>query len=100
MSKKTGVVSVRFPDGHPIFDYPDKQRGARIRELVDTALKIENLGKGFERLDDILNRLAKIESMLSDGVMVNKKPQKVEDNHTTEEHKSKVVIDIDAFANI
>lgn len=100
MSKKTGVISVRFPDNHPIFAHPIRQRGNKIRELVDIALKIENLSKKFECLDEILKRLVKIESILSGGIVVNQKPQNTEENQILEKTKSKVLIDVDAFANI
>lgn len=60
--------------------------------LIAEALKWY-LSLGKESLD----RLARIESILSEGVVNNQKPRKSEENQIIQDHKSKVIIDVDAF---
>lgn len=66
----------------------EKNKPALIAEALKWYL---SLGK------ETLDRLARIESILSEGVVNNQKPRKSEENQIIQDHKSKVIIDVDAF---
>lgn len=82
-------ISVRFPANHPVLNYPVGKRSQRVRELVDTALRLEGI------LCSIDSRMARIEGILITGP-VTPKEQPPENN----DEKKPVVFDIEAFTEI
>lgn len=82
-------LSVRFPENHPILDYPSGKRSQRVRELVDLALRLESI------LSSIDSRMARIENILvsGPGTAAPSYPEKNDEKKT-------VVFDVDAFTEI
>lgn len=42
-------VSVSFPDDHQVWKYPKGQQSAKIRELVDMALRLDDELRGIKQ---------------------------------------------------
>lgn len=77
-------LELRLPADHPLFNYPSGQRAARARELIDTAIRLE------ERLSEIECQLAGIAQKLTGGACTStrKVPQKT------------LEFDVEAFMNL
>lgn len=73
-----------LPVDHPLFDYPPGQRATRAKELLDTALRLE------ERLAGIEKQLAEIAENRGNEGTVN----------IGQVRKNTVSFDIEAFMNL
>lgn len=92
----SGFVGVRFPDNHPIMDYPKGQRSFRVRELVDMGLEIKDTLISISvNLKMINERLAHIESESKSSGVVK---FNLADNQPSDNHHIKV--DLDAFSDL
>ena len=89
------VITVRFPDDHPINDTLKGKRSDRIRELVDIGLKVEH------RNEEILLQLEEIKGILE---RVNIEPATVNnytlDKKDTDKELNKIKFDLDAFTEL
>lgn len=67
-------VEIRFPSGHPVWSYPAGQRPAKVRQLVDTALRVDEFLNEIRSLvTDMDSRLKRIDDFLSGVNVQNKK---------------------------
>jgi len=82
-------ISVRFPAEHPVLKYPPGKRSQRVRELVDTALRLESI------LSSIDSRLARLE-----GILVSDPDGLVQPGTEKNDEKKPLVFDVDAFTNL
>lgn len=88
-----GKVTVRFPPGHPVLEYPPGQISDRVRHLVDVSLQIEKVMQPInQQLAQMNARLERLESLLESGVTPKEKPLKTE-------KAPNIIFDLDAFAN-
>lgn len=79
-------IPVGFPPEHPIWSYPNGQRAARVKELVDIGLSFE------EKFLILLEKLERMEELIKS--MAN-------GNHCEQqEKKPKVALDPRDFADI
>ncbi len=68
MKRRTVRVVLYFPGDHPVSQYPDKDRNAIVKELVEQALASN------DTLKEIQKELRDIKAMLSSGTPCKPEP--------------------------